>query len=303
MTLKTLTQNWLPPAALPLVKRLTGRSEAQLQQRYLQGDRQPWSRGYGAYKQDLIRRTLQDSDLMAHFQQEIPLPEGYGIGVDERCVEYPWLFVHLPTTAKTVLDAGSVLNFDYLLDHHYFTDRQLHIVTLAPEEQCFWEKGISYLFTDLRYLPLREAYYDVIVCLSTLEHVGLDNRQYTQSQHHTEVSSGDYKLAIQELRRVLKPGGILLMSVPFGRYQNFGNFQQFDSALLAEAISAFGPAQTIDKTFFRYNAQGWQIATEAECAQCEYVHPDEWTNTASGKPNPIDKAAAAQAVTCIQIRR
>ncbi len=303
MTLKTLAQNWLPPAVLPLVKRLAGRSEAQLLQRYLRGDRQPWSQGYAIYKQDLIRRTFQDRTLMAHFQQGMPLPEGYGIGVDERCVEYPWLFAHLPTTAKTILDAGSVLNFDYLLAHPYFIDRQLHIVTLAPEDQCFWEKGISYFFADLRCLPIREAYYDVIICLSTLEHVGLDNQQYTQGKHHAEVSVGNYELAIQELCRVLKPGGTLLMSVPFGQYQNFGGFQQFDSALLAKAIHAFGPAQAIDQTFFRYTGQGWQVVTEAECAQCEYVHPSEWSNTLSGKPNPIDKAAAARAVACIQVRR
>jgi hypothetical protein len=300
MSLKQRLTPWMPPKLLSLGEAMVGKNSWLAIQGYLKGEQTPWSRGYIPYKKQFIAQALQNPELLDIFSQGKLLPQDYGYALDERCVEYPWLFTHLPKTAKVILDAGSTLNFDYLLAHSYLADRQLHIATLAPEEQCFWEKGISYIFADLRDLPLRSDYYDVVLCLSTLEHVGLDNRLFTRDNRYYESSAEDYKLAMQELSRVLKTGGSLFVSVPFGKYQNFGEFQQFDSALLAEAIQAFGPAQSVESTFFRYTHRGWQRTTEAECSDCEYMH---WFLPTSEKPDAPDKAAAARAVACVHIRR
>jgi len=35
---------------------------------------------------------------------------------------------------------------------------------------------VRYEFSDLRRLPYRDAWFSSVVCLSTLEHVGMDNR-------------------------------------------------------------------------------------------------------------------------------
>jgi RNA polymerase sigma-70 factor (ECF subfamily) len=55
----------------------------------------------------------------------------------------------------------------------------IHILSLAPEEECFWQRSVSYLFHDLRNIPIRDDYYDTISCLSTLQHVGCDNSSFT----------------------------------------------------------------------------------------------------------------------------
>jgi len=306
MTLKSLGKTLLPPAAIPLVKRIVGRSDEQLRQKYLRQGRIPWSVGYGIYKRDLIETTLRNADLMNRFQQGQALPEGYGIGIDERCVEYPWLFAHLPATANPVLDAGSVLNHEFLLNHSALSQKTVHIVTLAPEEVCFWERGISYLFTDLRHLPLRSNYYDVIVCLSTLEHVGCDNSLYTKSDAGLENNPETFTQAIAELHRVLKPNGQLLLSVPFGTYQHFGSFQQFDSELLKQAIAAFNPAESVNSTFYRYAESGWNIATEDACRHSRYADAVGWVKADQSSAQAAvhqapDFAAAARAVACIQL--
>ena len=54
----------------------------------------------------------------------------------------------------------------------------LHVVTLAPEEEAYPFLDVSYLFADLRRLPLRDETYDRVVSMSTLEHVGMDNSYY-----------------------------------------------------------------------------------------------------------------------------
>ncbi|MGG6239890.1 class I SAM-dependent methyltransferase [Nodosilinea sp. AN01ver1] len=303
MKLKESIEFWVPPSLIAVGRLVAGKTSQQKINRYLSSDRTPWSPGYEPFKQQTIQATLQDQNLLEVFGKSKSLPKGYGLYLDERCVEYPWLFSKLPDAAQYILDAGSVLNYEYLLDQPYFVNKHLHITTLAPEYKCFWQKGISYFFEDLRQLPIRDEFYDSIVCLSTLEHVGLDNTQYAQDKRYSENRSNDYRLAVTELRRILKPGGSLFLSVPFGKYQNFGDFQQFDAALLADAIAAFGPAQMVEKAYFKYSTDGWQVATEADCADCEYVQPDEWLTQIPGKPRPSDGAAAARAVACVHILR
>nr|WP_290226437.1 methyltransferase domain-containing protein [Trichocoleus desertorum] len=306
MNLKSSLETWLPPGFITIAKLATGKTPEQKVKRYLQNGCIPWSPGYELYKENLIHRTLQDQTLIESFKSEKSLPQNYGIRLDERCVEYPWLFSRLPYEATHILDAGSSLNYEYILEQPYFENKHIHIVTLAPEPQCFWYKGVSYLFEDLRNLPLKSSFYDAIVCLSTLEHVGLDNTQYSEGDRYNETRSSDFKLAINELKRVLKPGGSLFISIPFGQYQNLGYFQQFDSRLLSETVEAFGSCQDIHKTFFRYTASGWRFSPEEECADCMYVKASEWmssdaTNASKTGKNRSGLAASAQAVACIHI--
>jgi SAM-dependent methyltransferase len=271
---------------------------------YLKSGQIPWSPGYSVYRQHFIGQTLENLDLMSKFKGGEPLPDGYGFALDERCVEYPWLFAQFDTQPERILDAGSALNHAFLLDRPIWTGKKLHILTLAPETQCYWERGISYLFEDLRQIPVRDNYYDTVVCISTLEHVGFDNRQFTGAGTCEENRPEDFVLAVREMRRTLKPSGRLLLTVPFGRYRNMGTQQVFDGDLLEEAIAAFQPAG-VTRTFFCYTEQGWQFAAVSECKEKEYV---DWImlpadRRSSQFPKQPDGAAAARAVACVKLEK
>jgi len=300
MSIRQGAKSLLPPIALDAIRWL-GASRALRQ--YLRGGEVPWSPGYAIYKRQLITQALADETLLQRFRHGEPLPPGYGIGVDERCIEYPWLLAHLHDGPEVLLDAGSTLNYDFILDHSVFQRKVIDILTLAPEANCFWQKRISYLFHDLRDIPIRDAYYDTIACLSTLEHVGCDNTAYTHRGTHREQNPEDFVLAMQELRRVLKPRGTLLLTVPFGVYCHFGMFQQFDRKLLSRAVEAFGKASELTETFYRYTAEGWNVANAEDCAECEYV---EWINRPRNQwPSPLpvepDRAAGSRAVACVRM--
>ena len=302
MNLKQVAKCLLPPIVVDAIRWVKHGNGSRTLQQYLRGGRVPWSPGYGIYKRHLITRALADETLLERFRRGDPLPSVYGVGVDERCVEYPWLLAHLHDGPEVLLDAGSTLNHDFIVDHPVFRRKVIHILTLVPEANCFWRTGISYLFHDLRDIPVRDAYYDTVACLSTLEHVGCDNTLYTRCSHD-EHRPGDFVLAIQELRRVLKPGGTLLLTVPFGVYRYFGTFQQFDRKLLSRAIEAFGNASEVTEIFYRYTADGWNVAGAEDCAECEYV---EWINQPRNQwPNPLpvepDLAAAARSVACVRL--
>src|SRR5262249_39364081 len=153
----------------------------------------PWSDGYDEAKEQFLHEVLASDELMHLFASAGPLPDAFGLGFDERCVEYPWLLTHMPPGPLRVLDAGSTLNHEFFLNRGVIAEKKLHILTLAPEEKCFWERGISYLFEDLREVPVRSEYYDVVACISTLEHVGCDNTFYTKNPNdHRENRPDDF---------------------------------------------------------------------------------------------------------------
>ena len=84
----------------------------------------------------------------------------------------------LPGTPGELLDAGSVLNHDFILSHPGLMSKKITIMTLAPEDHSFWNMGINYVYGDLRHTYFRDEYFDFVVCISTLEHIGLDNQRF-----------------------------------------------------------------------------------------------------------------------------
>ncbi len=114
-------------------------------------------------------------------------------------------------------------------------------------------------------------------------------RRDADMQHDTD----SFKTALRELWRVLRPAGRLLLTVPFGRYQDCGWFQQFDAALLDASAKIVNPVER-DETFYRYYPEGWQIADKDDCRDCEY---SQWSSDPTIDPPP-DFAANARAVAC-----
>jgi hypothetical protein len=266
--------------------------KARKRQTFLRSGMKPWTKGYDEHKVHEISRVLRQGDF--HSDQ---VPHGYGFRLDERIIEYPWLFSKLPAGPGTLLDAGSVLNSEYLLDHPSLKSKKLHICTLAPESHCYWERGISYLFDDLRRLSYRSELFDWVACLSTLEHVGQDNSFYTGGLGHPqEVQPEDYLLAVRELCRVLKPGGSVYLSVPFGRAVSHGWFQVFDQRMIETVMAAFGPASHA-VNYFLYKPEGWCSSNALETANATIfdIH--------HAKGYDPDFAAAARAVCCLELKK
>lgn len=267
----------------------------------------PWSDGYDEAKEQFLKNVLASDELMQAFTMGEMLPDGYGVGFDERCVEYPWLLTHFPAGEMRVLDAGSTLNHEFFLDREVIAEKKLHVLTLAPEEKCFWQRGISYLYEDLRDIPARDEYYDIVACISTLEHIGCDNTFFTKNPDaHRQNRPDDFLRAVAEIVRVLKSGGTFFLTVPFGTYQFHGGFQQFDRELLDRVLEVC-VASEVHETFYRYTESGWNVAAAEECADCRYV---QWFAEAIASnsmpdypPTEPDVAAAARAVACVQITK
>ena len=109
----------------------------------------------------------------------------------------------------------------------------------------------------------------------------------------------DFNIAVNELKRVLKTGGRMFITIPFGRRQKIicgGTIfmQQFDRTLLASLKHTLTSCEIVTK-FYQYSQGGWNISNEDSCSNVAYfnIHKDRTFDN--------DFAAAARAVACLEI--
>ncbi len=230
--------------------------------------RRPGDHGCVAYSRLQMNKLLSQEGTIDFFVPPQPLPRGYGIALSERAIEYPWLLARLQPHECKILDAGSALNHRDVICHKRFLGRKLTCVTLAPETECYYHQGVAYLFEDLRSLPLKDDSYDAVVCISTLEHIGMDNFRYTGTPSQTSATLS-FLDAVREFNRVLKTGGRLYVTLPYGRYQDKGWLQQFDASLLSRLGDAF-QGNLLEVSYYRYTDSGWDLSDAEQCMDAEY---------------------------------
>jgi hypothetical protein len=248
----------------------------------------PW---YGPYRFRQLKRALEQPFDPSR------LPRLYGRWLDERIIEYPWLLSQVREGPGTLLDAGSTLNHDFIVCHPKLRQKELTIMTLSPEAECFWHQQISYVFGDLRRTIFRDNSFDSIASLSTIEHIGLDNtRFYTGDPAKAENEPEAYLAAITELRRILKPGGSLFLSVPFGQYSLRDWLQVFDGDGIDNMVARFQP-KLHSAVYFRYSEpDGWRLSSRAACGDARYF------DSHSDPPWP-GAPAAAEAIACLTLTK
>lgn len=257
------------------------------------GARNAGSRLYAPHKVSELRHVLEQPFDSRN------VPRGFGHKLDERLMEYPWLFSRLPAGPGELLDAGSVLNHDFILRHPALQaglqEKKITIMTLAPEGHSYWDRGINYVYGDLRRTYFRDGHFDFVVCVSTLEHIGLDNQRFHAGEV-SETASGSYLDAVREFRRTLKPGGRCYITVPFGKRLRGRWHQVFDGDMVDEVVSAFAPAR-VTETYFRYFPDaGWQTSSRSAAGDAIYFDYEV------DKPWP-GCPATAEAVVCLEMVR
>lgn len=265
---------------------------------YLLQGRKPWGLGY------LATRNLFIKNALAQIDNQFQVPTNYGYKFDERVIEYPWLISHLSSQPTRILDAGSVLNFAFILEHKKLQSKRIQITTLAPERNCFWKRGISYTYEDLRNLSLKDQIFDEIVCISTLEHIGLNNEIYFKNEIgsientteiNTEFKTETHLLAIKEFYRLLKPKGKLFLTVPYGKAQKLSWLQVFDSNGVDKIIQMFNPS-TFSETIYLHTKNGWQESNRQNASQARYydTHNPDLT---------VTNLAAAEAIVALILQK
>ena len=266
---------------------------------FLAGGSIPWSKGYHQHKIESITKAIYNKELQSGIRKK-ELPLGYGYRLDERVIEYPWLFSKMEQGSQNVLDAGSTFNYNYLVNHPVIVSKDLTICTFAPEDLSFNKNKISYAYNDLRNLPFKDNLFEIVFSQSTIEHIDMDNSMYGYDISHNEDAgkkSYDYLIAVNEMIRVLKTGGSLLLTFPYGKFEHHGFFQQFDNEMLDKILELFSGRGSYEIDFFRYQNDGWRFASQEELVEVKSYNPH------TGKGAGDDHAAHSRAIACIEFKK
>lgn len=127
-----------------------------------------------------------------------------------RCVEYPFAASMLiPNSA--ILDLGSAK-----ADAHW-----LSLLKDFPAKVTFFDHdppqyaNIPLIRGDCRHLPFADQSFDLVCAVSLIEHIGLLSPQIADTQRPSYSLDGDMETLL-ECRRVLKPSGKLILTIPMG---------------------------------------------------------------------------------------
>lgn len=142
------------------------------------------------------------------------------MNVTEREVEAPWVIAE---AIAPVLDVGCAES-TYLADLPQLVDG----IDWRPVESEYLRE---FFRGDIRTAPVViERRYATVAAVSTIEHVGLAHASYGTK---ADDSDGD-RHALEACYELCRPGGRVLMSVPYGRAEHRGWYRMYDFATLAE---------------------------------------------------------------------
>jgi len=128
----------------------------------------------------------------------------------ERYVEWTFLSSEMPDGPGEALEFGCEQGYMSFLA----AQKGFRVLAVDLQEQHFqWRhSNVEFRLGDFLQLDLPEGHFDLLINCSSIEHVGISGRYGITAEH----SNGDIEV-METFARVLRPGGLLLMSVPVGR--------------------------------------------------------------------------------------
>lgn len=164
--------------------------------------------------------------------------------VNERIVEQPFVFGALAALAPgaRIIDVGgseSTVGLSLATLGH-------RVTVVDPRAYPLAHPNLVHAACRLDELPAPERRFDAAVVLSAVEHFGLEHYGLAWSDPRADLA------ALARLRELVAPGGLLVLTVPFGAEASVDDFQRvYDEAGLAELLA------------------GWQVRSSARAGRTD----------------------------------
>ncbi len=247
---------------------------------------QPWSLALArlAYLPRLLRRdpntriAFAEEELIERIMSADTPLQDVGVGLSERVVEVPWVLRSLPpaSTAR-VLDLGTAfapIVYKRLL---LAQPQTIELADLAPAEIPTLKSHVA----DIRQLPFADDAFDAATCISTLEHIGMDNA------HYRIESGGGGDDDIEALRELGRVGRRVLVTVPSGGDDDLGWLRQYAPSTFRERAARAGLHVERLDVFAHDPLTGWRAVPEDSVGDLRFGQG----------------VYAAAAVICAELRR
>lgn len=183
--------------------------------------------------------------------------------VGTRVVEIPWLMSRLKSASirkEKMLVVGDVVTRK-LADMGYDVD----LVDMDAEVVSDSHLRVQKL--DIRQAKLPQGVFDVVVSISTLEHVGVQG---------VEFADGD-RLAAKLIYDAMKPGGLFLVTVPFGKPYTVKGFTRiYDLKGLHNILDDCFTVE--EETFYVWSGFSWKRANLETAQKAGFLanNPDRY---------------------------
>lgn len=167
---------------------------------------------------------------------------GYlGIYPSSRYIEYCWILKNLPQGGR-VLDVGCTGS--YL--HCEMIGRGFEVYGIDISDFPRKDPSLIFIKGDIMSLPFRSNFFDIIVAVSTIEHIGLG------AYGNPMENEGDM-VAMKEIVRVAKPSSLILITVPYAKVYYIDWQRHYDGARLQALTDGLNLKS---KDYFAYLGKG-----------------------------------------------
>lgn len=177
----------------------------------------------------------------------------------DRYVEYPFVVRNLPPLPARVLDVGCAGSFFPLIlagfgyDVYAIDVREYAILNAMRIAHFTFSKE------DIRKTSYPDNFFDSVFAVSTIEHIGLSGR-YGMN----EDSVGD-QTALNEMARILKASGCIVLTVPFGKARVVRPHHRiYDKSKIMQLV---GKLKIDNEEYYLRNPQGdWQSCSQEQAS-------------------------------------
>jgi SAM-dependent methyltransferase len=158
----------------------------------------------------------------------------------DRDVEWSWVAAHIPSGPGEALDFGP--GGSYLGLTAAQRGFEVTAIDLEPVRWYYVHQKLHFVHGDILKVGLPAKHFDLVINCSTVEHVGLAGRYGVTKS----CPDGDLE-AMARLRDLMKPGGVMLLTIPVGQDAVFAPLSRvYGAQRLPQLLSGY----TVEKDVF-----------------------------------------------------
>jgi SAM-dependent methyltransferase len=172
--------------------------------------------------------------------------------VSERILESIFVHTRLPRPPARILDLGCAESLNAV----EMASLGFQVLGVDLRPLPVRQPALLMVRADFCRLPVADEAFDAVVSLSTLEHVGLD-------WYGPAAAGCTDRHVVAEIRRVLRPGGRLILTIPFGQAAVTQVQRTYDREMLDGLLGSFRPVELL---FGIREGDAWSVTGDGERA-------------------------------------